>query len=82
MRNQPAGLSIRDAPPGHYHIAVASYGTDIWSILRHRPSRRGGSLRPDPIAERLGDRWRLMVRVHYDEGVAIHIGPEFMRGRS
>ena len=24
----------------------------------------------------------LMVRVHYDEGVAIHIGPEFMRGRS
>ena len=27
-------------------------------VLRHRPSRRGGSLRPDPIAERLGDRWR------------------------
>ena len=24
----------------------------------------------------------LMVRVHYDGGVAIHIGPEFMRGRS
>ena len=65
-----------DARPDEVGSNVASIGSEA----KHQKSATAATNGRNRVRRETGKEQ--MVQVHYDEGVAIHIGPEFMRGRS